>query len=84
MKTIYKYVYTDGMLLELPANARVLHFGRDPQDDYCLWVELSPTELTIFPRHYYTFGTGHQVPESARYIASYVDKPFVWHIYEVQ
>jgi hypothetical protein len=94
MRTVHKYKYTDGMTLELPTQAYVVHVGTDPKGLLCLWIE---TELTdelnlanelsnelLFPRHYKTFGTGHNLPEEAMFIGTYIDSPFVWHIYEVQ
>jgi hypothetical protein len=84
MRTVHKYKYTDGMTLELPTQAYVVHVGTDPKGFLCIWFETELTDELLFPRTFKTFGTGHDLPEEAMHIGTYIDSPFVWHIYEVQ
>ena len=91
MKTVYKYVLDNGPILslDLPAKAIPVFFTtqqqRDLQYRLCLWIEretaVPPDQLV--KRAFQIFGTGHFIPDSAKYIGSCLDGPFVWHCYEV-
>ena len=82
MKTIYKYPIeiTNKQIIEMPCNYKLLHVGLDPEGNPVLWAEVytsSPTALVPI----YVIGTGHPVPEETKHIGSFVQIPFVWHVY---
>ena len=62
---------------------RVLLVGcQDYQDIVQVWTQ-EPRDGEPL-RNVQAFGTGHQIPESARgYIGSTIAGPFVWHLFEV-
>lgn len=88
MLTIYKYPFAiaDSVTLELPGHAMILHvdtFGGQP----CLWAMVN-TDSPPGPRTFRIFGTGHQIDKATfldgKYIATFKDGPFVWHMFEVR
>jgi hypothetical protein len=88
MKTIYKYPIPIKVPfpLRLPKGAKILSIqtqGIQP----CMWIEVKiedKVELTKYEeRWFFTIGTGQQLPDTEiRYIETYQDGPFVWHVYE--
>lgn len=78
MRTVFKYQLTSGDL-ELPKDATVLMVR-----DGFLWAEVE-TEAETELRRFRVFGTGHEIPKErfVKHVASWVDAPFVWHLYEV-
>jgi len=80
MKTIFKY---SSNTINLPTSAKVVHFGTDAQNVECIWIEHDTLEIPTFPRHYKVFGTGDSIPEGSTWQATYINDPFVWHLYEI-
>lgn len=86
-KTIWKYGLQDafspaGVRLPLPEGARVLTVQVQPGNGAQLWAEVH-SEIQGPPRTFKIFGTGHEIPDNAKYIATWQDTPFVWHLYEL-
>lgn len=77
-KVIYKYdlVHT----IEMPKGAQILSIqmqGNQPT----LWA-LVDLSAPMEDRHFATVGTGWTVGEGFWYITTYMDGPFVWHVFE--
>lgn len=71
--------------ISMPKGARIIHAGPDPSGRPCVWVECIPripSEETE-KRFFTVIGTGWEVPDKGKHVASYVDGSFVWHIYEI-
>ena len=82
MTTIWKYPLTQAFSQDISKGARIVHAGKDPRGESCLWAEIDPDADTEM-RHFRVIGTGHIVPENAEHVGSYIDGPFMWHVYEV-
>lgn len=83
MKTIYKYPIkiTELQEIEMPEHANVLHVGLDPQGTPCLWAMVDAIEskelVSVF-----VVGTWNPMPfETLRHVGSFVQGPFVWHVF---
>lgn len=83
MKTIHKYPLkiTDVQPILIAPGYRVAHVGLDPIRQLCLWAIIE-TETQKKPGLIFVVGTGHPIPDLAKtHLGSYVDAPFVWHIF---
>jgi hypothetical protein len=69
-------------LHEIPDGARFLTGMRDATGEFSIWFEVDPANLSR-ARRFQWIGTGRPAPLPATYMASVVDAPFVWHLYEV-
>lgn len=68
---------------EMPKGAKVIHLGNDPNGQECVWVEFDVTQETnLVPRMFQIFGTGHLVPPLSTHLRSWINGPFVWHLYD--
>lgn len=87
MRTIHKYTIaiTDGWQeIELPMAARVVHFDYQPNAPLNVlrfWAEVD-TAYADVARKFCIVGTGHPIPDNATYVASCIQGPLVWHLYE--
>lgn len=90
MKTILEFSFpiTDGFELSMPGDAKVLAaFVQSPNEGVglrtaCLWAEVE-TDAPKTRRKFAVVGTGNPVPMPARrYICTFPDGPFVWHLFE--
>lgn len=83
MTTVWKFQIQiiDVQSVMMPAHARVLHVGLDPQGQPCLWAEVqSENQPVKFSVH--VTGTGHPMPEGDnRHVGSFTQGPFVWHVW---
>ena len=90
---IYKYEFpiTDSFTLDLPVGAKVLTAfvqAENPQwvrdRKACLWAEVNP-DIIMESRKFSIVGTGNPMPHGIkRWIASFPDGQFVWHLYEMK
>ncbi len=84
MKVIFKYeILGRGTPVVMPADAKIVHVGQ--QDDrLMIWAEhICPDEnTTALSRIFDVFGTGQSIPDTAEYLGTFFDSPFVWHLYE--
>jgi hypothetical protein len=85
MTVIYKYNITNvngNDYYTLPGPKRVLSAGTDPQGRPCFWAEVDPDgqEDNVLVGVY---GTGIPLPPGEwRYVNTFNDGPFMWHVYE--
>lgn len=91
MKTVFKYPVPGGFVFSGAGDKTIQihgqdvlpvirHFGVDPSGTLCIWAEVDDKEPPV-SRRIHIVGTGHEVPGNARYIASCVDRAYVWHLY---
>jgi hypothetical protein len=84
MRTIHKFLLdqpTSTTKLDLPIAAVPLHTEQQGSA-FCLWVDLDVDAPRIM-RSFQIFGTGHEIPLDAKYIGTFMDESYVWHLFEV-
>jgi hypothetical protein len=82
MRTIFKYPLeiTDKQTIRMKC-VSILHVGLDPSKRPCLWAEVE-TDAIESGVDIYVVGTGNPLPDLAEYhIGSFVQGPFVRHVY---
>lgn len=82
MRGVWKYRAQVGLRPTVPAaNGPVVHVGRDMGGEVCVWIDgdLEDTSMRAFR----VFGTGQEIPADAVHVGSWIELPFVWHVYEV-
>jgi hypothetical protein len=86
MRTIFKYPIsiTDTQTIEVRKESgttcEIIHVGLDPSGTPCVWIELTPGDRTE-KLAIHIIGTGNPVRGTKAYICSFVQSPFVWHVY---
>ena len=84
MKTIYKYPITETDLqgVKMPQYAKIVHVGKDPRGDLCLWAEVDTAyEMETVP--IYIIGTGNPMPpEPVNFIGTVKVDIYMWHVYQ--
>lgn len=85
MKKIYKYPLAladaEVVQLDIPQGGQILTMGVQ-QGIPTLWVLVEvgrPEERRMFR----TVGTGHDVPGGVKFVGTWFDGPYVWHVFEV-
>ena len=81
---VYKYPIKidDGVLLDMPAGAEVVHVGLQ-NDVVCLWAIVDPSAEPE-PRMFFVVGTGHPIPgEAGRHVGTVPTHggKYVWHVF---
>lgn len=84
MKTIWKFPLqlVSPQFIEMPDGAEILTV-QSQGDVGCLWALVDP-EMAVTPRYFEVFGTGQNVHtlSKRRYIGTFQQPPFVWHVFE--
>jgi hypothetical protein len=83
MDTIYKYPIeiTDEQTLSIPAAFDPLHVGLDPNGAPCLWCAVDSNRIKRDVK-VAVVGTGNHLPQDVkRHVGSFVQGPFVWHVF---
>jgi hypothetical protein len=82
MKTIYKYTLdSQDCTLNLPKGAEILTIKLQ-NNVPTLWALVNPMTVTE-ERHICIVGTGWQIEDNMKYITTYMDGYFVWHVFEL-
>lgn len=79
---IFKYNLV-GMSKVIPmhgANPRILMVGLDTHGKACIWAEVDEAAQT-HDVLVHIIGTGWDIPVASEYAGSYVQGPYVWHVY---
>jgi hypothetical protein len=82
LKRVWKFHVRHSQLIEMPVGAEIIYCANQPGLGPHLWVLVDPDA----PREYrslHVVGTGHPVPEGGKHVGSWIDDPFVWHVFEV-
>lgn len=89
MITIYKYPiplnqnFYGAFSIDLPESTLIRHVDLDGNGTACIWAEVDTNFLTSRTHKFFKCGTGKEIPDEYKYhIGSYVDGPYVWHIYK--
>ena len=70
-----------GSVAHMPRGARIVHVGT-PEGVLTLWAEVDPdAEKTL--RTFEVFGTGQHIPDHCVHLHTWIEGPYVWHLYEV-
>lgn len=56
-----------------------IHFQRE---DLQMWCEVQP-DNNLEQYFFEVFGTGQEIPPGSKYLATYDDGPFVFHLYQM-
>jgi hypothetical protein len=83
MKQVLKYaIPTTPFEVLLHPGSRFLYVdlqGKDPQ----MWWEVPKADPTHqSPRKFTVYGTGWDIPPNRRYLGTWQEDTFVWHLYE--
>lgn len=83
MKKIYKFTLeiNHEQEIEIPDDGEILSVQMqhgEPQ----IWVLVNPENFTV-KRRFRIFGTGHDVTGELKFIGTFQNGPFVWHLFEV-
>jgi hypothetical protein len=82
MKTIYKYTLdSQDCTLNLPKGAEILTVQLQ-NGIPTLWALVNNMTVTE-KRHICIVGTGWDVEDNMKYITTYMDGYFVWHVFEL-
>ena len=90
-KTIHKYFAPcspkGSLVVAIDAQGVFIHVDIQ-KDGACMWFIVDPN-ATLTKRYFIIVGTGHPIPEVARYLGTYQQqdmhwKTFVWHVFEVE
>ncbi len=49
----------------------------------CIWAEVD-TDSKPVVEHLHVVGTGHEVPADAAHLGTWLDGPYVWHLYALK
>lgn len=83
-KTVFKYPLSMDMSHRIELSGPVVHAAMSSHGLplVCLWAESGVQAPKA--RTFEVFGTGHDVPGTAKHIATVHDGIFVWHVYELE
>jgi hypothetical protein len=83
MKTIWKFpLPAMRAVIDMPVGAQIVHVAKQgPGNDYCVWAIVESDNATE-KRLLAAIGTGHAIPLDGRYIGTWQDGPFWWHLFE--
>ncbi len=84
-KVIYQYSLAHGgvvgQVLNLPFRARPI-FACMQNGTPTIWVETETDTVITNPRRFSVYPTGQRIPDTAKYVATIRDDPYIWHVYE--
>ena len=81
VRTIWKFPLDKVGPIEMPWRSEIIHVGL--QDDVlCLWAEVDLSNMTPQLRRFTIVGTGQPIPDDWKYLSTWQEPPFVWHLYE--
>lgn len=78
MRTVYKYEV--GQQHYIPEGFQPLFVDTDPRGIICVWMEVNTEDHNALVE-LAVYGTGHKVPYNSEYCGSFMQPPFVWHVF---
>lgn len=89
MKVIYKYplnplTKNQYTTIQVPRGSEPIHFGKDPHDKLCVWIERPVVYEMLHMEQFLVVGTGMEFDNSSdgwKHFQSIQDGPFMWHCY---
>jgi hypothetical protein len=84
MKIIYKYPLqiSKDCTLTLPKGAEILTVKLQNETP-TLWALVNPNTSELEERHICIVGTGWELNDNMKYIETYMEEYFVWHVFEL-
>jgi hypothetical protein len=83
MKTIHKYIITsDNCNLQLPKEAEILTVKLQ-NGTPTLWALVNPNTSELEERRICIVGTGWKLNDNMKYIETFMEEYFVWHVFEL-
>ena len=83
MRTVYKYPIRGKKIL-LPKSAQIIKIGKDYNNEDCIWAIVNPREQEKEEKYFIIAATGELWDENQiKYIGTYFDGGYVWHVLEV-
>lgn len=79
-KTIWKYIFGFNVEQEMPDGAEFL-FAELQDGVLAAWFMVLPDSPKV-KRRFKVYGTGHEIPMSSRYLMTFQQPPYVWHLFE--
>jgi len=77
MRTILKYNAANSA--KVPAGAKPVLVGHQ-HNEHVVWLEVDLDAPPVYTE-FVVFGTGHNIPDGFVHCGSWIDGPFVWHLY---
>lgn len=87
MKTIWKFTFSvaDSFTVSMPAGAEFLHVAMQ-RDLSCMWLSVDDQAFQVL-RRFAVQGTGRLLGEArredVRYLGTFQNGPFVWHLFDL-
>ena len=80
MRKIYKYKLGEGAIV-VHGHYNIIH-TEVQNGAVTVWIEqyLKGSKYSL---EFDVIGTGHEIPEAATHIKTWIDAPYVWHLYQV-
>lgn len=79
MRKVFKYKMEDKV--DLPLGHKIIMTAKQ-NDAWYIWVEFEDVnESNTVEVAFKVFGTGHRISKEWVHLHSYIERPFVWHIY---
>ncbi len=83
-KRVFKYPIPSTaktFTLLLPGGAKFLTMTWQ-RDQLMAWFEVQDSARVV-ERKFESFGTGQEIPDSYKYVSTFMHGPFVFHVYEI-
>lgn len=77
----YPIEIADEQVVDMPIDYELLHAGLDPTGQPCVWA-LVDKGSEMAQLHLRVAGTGHEVSHDHLHVGTFVQGPFVWHVFE--
>jgi hypothetical protein len=85
MKTIWKFPIeiTAHQKIQMPVGADILYSDLDPEGTPCIWalVQFDSPNGPKSMRDIFIYGTGNPVSKCEKYIGTFKQGRFVWHVF---
>lgn len=89
MRAIWKYnvpLMDGGVNYGIPVGAEIVSVSWDPIGPeshlIAVYAKVNPKETAMKSRTFQVAGTGHQFPDTAKYLGSVTHGGFMWHVLE--
>jgi hypothetical protein len=84
VRAVWKYpvMVADEFTVTMPETHTVVHVALQGAQAQ-MWVEVD-TDSETWPTTFHVEGTGHPIKSDSIHVGSWIEGPFVWHLYEVQ
>lgn len=82
MTTVWKYPLTSSSgKMMIPHGVEIIRVDKDWQGVVCVWAIVDSENVSKNEDQIFIIGTGSEIPERSRYIGTFAEGPFVWHVF---